>query len=112
MFFLSFSCYTSIPSMGLFEVSTKPGEDHFGSGKVNALRAVERAKALLGPTLVQTAAAVPVSQVFEESVRPTLMAVPQPAWNVTLTAQHLRDRPGRVLGVVLHDTAGSGTHND
>jgi N-acetyl-anhydromuramyl-L-alanine amidase AmpD len=85
----------------------------FGSGKVNALRAVERAQALLGPALVQTTVAVPVySQTFEENVRPTLTAVPQPAWNATLTAQHLRDRPGRVLGVVLHDTAGTGTHND
>jgi N-acetyl-anhydromuramyl-L-alanine amidase AmpD len=35
----------------------------------------------------------------------------QPQWN-ELQAHYLAKRTGKVQGIVLHDTAGSGTHND
>jgi N-acetyl-anhydromuramyl-L-alanine amidase AmpD len=37
--------------------------------------------------------------------------VTQPAWT-SLNARHLNKRSTPVLGIVLHDTAGAGTHND
>ncbi|WP_128546588.1 N-acetylmuramoyl-L-alanine amidase [Larkinella soli] len=37
--------------------------------------------------------------------------IPQPMWTV-LPALYLRTRSRPILGIVLHDTAGSGTHDD
>jgi N-acetyl-anhydromuramyl-L-alanine amidase AmpD len=36
----------------------------------------------------------------------------QPDWHTELTARYLSDRAHPIQGIVLHDTAGSGTHND
>jgi hypothetical protein len=97
----------------------------FGSGKVNALRAVERARALRGPSLPVPAVGLECEEAsHEEAEQPPVFwdedgagfgleraVAAQPAWN-SLPARHLRARPGAVRGIVLHDTAGSGTHND
>ena len=36
----------------------------------------------------------------------------QPDWRTDLTAAHLGLRQRDIIGIVLHDTAGAGTHND
>lgn len=87
----------------------------FGAGKVDALRSVERARALRGPALrpAPSFTSLPDTVGMDDALLAAVSAsAPQPPWNATLRARHLRDRPGRVLGVVLHDTAGNGTHND
>lgn len=75
----------------------------FGSGKVNALRAVERARAM-------RRSARPHPSPGEGGKRRNAV-VPQPAWT-TLRARHLRRRTSKIQGIVLHDTDGRGTHHD
>ncbi|HKI02262.1 MAG TPA: S8 family serine peptidase [Thermoanaerobaculia bacterium] len=85
----------------------------FGSGKVDALKAVERARSLRGPVVHPSGTpATPERPPLEDVALAAFAMTSQPAWNTTLTARHLRERPGKVIGVVLHDTAGSGRHND
>jgi N-acetyl-anhydromuramyl-L-alanine amidase AmpD len=44
-------------------------------------------------------------------MRPQEKRMDQPQWT-ELKAKHIREGRKEILGVVLHDTAGSGTHND
>jgi N-acetyl-anhydromuramyl-L-alanine amidase AmpD len=89
----------------------------FGAGKVNARRAVERARALLGSMVLPEP--VRIEEPIEDGAEPGLplddftglRAAAQPAWNA-LPARHLRPRGRSIIGIVLHDTAGNGGHGD
>jgi N-acetyl-anhydromuramyl-L-alanine amidase AmpD len=73
-------------------------------------RAIPEAVTLLGVTAEKPPEPAPAKS---SAPPPPATATPsKPAWHDELSAKFLNRRSSPIQGIVLHDTAGSGTHND